>query len=121
MIPASIHKIKHVIIIQQENRSFDTYFGTYLHADGIPMRNGKPRVCVADPKTGRCEAPYVDHADVNGGGPHNAASATADINRGKMNGFIGQAESGRKGCLVATDPACPRPSQLPAAARAAGG
>src|SRR4029077_17351841 len=24
-----IHKIKHVIVIMQENRSFDSYFGTY--------------------------------------------------------------------------------------------
>ena len=24
-----IHKIKHVIIVMQENRSFDSYFGTY--------------------------------------------------------------------------------------------
>ena len=29
-----IHKIQHVIIIMQENRSFDTYFGTYPGADG---------------------------------------------------------------------------------------
>jgi phospholipase C len=24
-----IHKIKHVVMIMQENRSFDSYFGTY--------------------------------------------------------------------------------------------
>jgi phospholipase C len=29
-----IHKIRHVIIIMQENRSFDSYFGTYPGADG---------------------------------------------------------------------------------------
>lgn len=33
-----IHKIKHIIVIMQENRSFDTYFGTYPGADGIPMQ-----------------------------------------------------------------------------------
>jgi phospholipase C len=34
--PASgIHKIKHVIVIMQENRSFDHYFGTYPGADGF--------------------------------------------------------------------------------------
>jgi len=106
IVPAGIHKIKHVIVIQQENRSFDSYFGTFPHADGIPMKKGKPTVCVTDPATGACVAPYVDHADVNGGGPHNAKSAVADINRGKMNGFIAQAEAGRKGCLDPTDPAC---------------
>jgi phospholipase C len=106
IVPPGIHKIKHVIVIQQENRSFDSYFGTYPGADGIPMKNGTPTVCVNDPATGACVAPYVNHADVNGGGPHSAPNATADVNGGKMDGFIGQAESGRKGCLVPTDPAC---------------
>ena len=44
-----IHKIKHVVIIMQENRSFDSFFGTFPGADGIPMRNGVPTVCVPDP------------------------------------------------------------------------
>ena len=42
VVPPGIHKIKHVIIVMQENRSFDSYFGTYPGADGIPMKNGKP-------------------------------------------------------------------------------
>jgi phospholipase C len=29
-------KVKHVIVIMQENRSFDHYFGTFPGADGIP-------------------------------------------------------------------------------------
>ena len=91
VVPAGIHKIKHVVVIQQENRSFDSYFGTFPGADGIPMKNGKPSVCVDNPETGACVAPYVDHADVNGGGPHAAVNATADVNGGKMNGFIAQA------------------------------
>jgi phospholipase C len=106
VVPAGIHKIKHVIVIQQENRSFDSYFGTYPGADGIPVQNGTPTVCVTDPTTGTCVAPYVDHADVNGGGPHAEKNAAADINGGKMDGFIGQAEAGKKGCLVPTDPVC---------------
>ena len=43
---AAQSKIKHIIIIMQENRSFDEYFGTYPGADGIPMSNGIPSVCV---------------------------------------------------------------------------
>ena len=46
VVAAGIHKIKHVIVIEQENRSFDSYFGTYPGADGIPMQNGQPTVCV---------------------------------------------------------------------------
>jgi phospholipase C len=106
IVPAGIHKIKHVIVMQQENRSFDSYFGSFPGADGIPMTNGVPTVCVNDPASGTCVAPYADHADVNGGGPHSARNATADVGGGRMDGFIGQAESGRKGCLVPTDPAC---------------
>ena len=36
-----IHKIEHVVVIMQENRSFDSYFGTYPGADGLPRTNGR--------------------------------------------------------------------------------
>src|SRR5579862_1048608 len=101
-----ITKIKHVIVIMQENRSFDEYFGTYPGADGIPMQNGVPTVCVDDPQTGQCVKPYHNTNDLNGGGPHGAANATADINGGKLNGFIDQAEKGRKGGQDVTSPTC---------------
>ena len=80
--------IKHVIIIFQENRSFDTYFGTYPGADGIPMRNGVPAVCNPDPKTGECVKPYLDHNDVNCGGPHASEASLGVVANGKMDGFI---------------------------------
>ncbi len=103
---SGIHQIQHVVVIQQENRSFDSYFGTFPGADGIPMKAGKPTPCVPDPASGKCVRPYVDHSDVNGGGPHNAKNAVADVNGGKMDGFVAQAQAGRKGCLDPTDPAC---------------
>jgi phospholipase C len=101
-----ITKIQHVVVIMQENRSFDTYFGTYPGADGIPMQNGTPTVCIKDPATGKCVKPYHNPNDLNGGGPHGAANAIADINGGQMNGFIAQAERGRRGCLNTNDPIC---------------
>src|SRR5579863_3163118 len=103
---SGIHKIKHIVVIMQENRSFDSYFGTYPGADGIPMSNGVPTVCAPDPTTGQCVKPYHDPALLNGGGPHGAANATADINGGKMNGFIAQAANGRRGCSVTNNPIC---------------
>jgi phospholipase C len=104
-----IHKIKHVIVIMQENRSFDSYFGTYPGADGIPMRNGVPTVCVHDPASGRCVRPYHDAASVNIGGPHGSESAEFDINGGKMNGFIRTARNGiHKSCRDVFDPLCSR-------------
>jgi phospholipase C len=106
VIDPGIHKIKHVIVIMQENRSFDSYFGTFPGADGIPMKDSVPTVCVQNPQTGTCVTPYPDHTDVNGGGPHSANNAAADVNGGKMDGFIAQAQSGLRGCLNATNPAC---------------
>src|SRR5690349_10286086 len=90
-IDPRIHKIRHVVVIMQENRSFDSYFGTYPGADGIPMRNGIPTVCVPDPHLHGCARPYHDPADHNRGGPHEHADAMADIDHGRMDGFIRRA------------------------------
>jgi phospholipase C len=92
LVAAGIHKIKHVVIVMQENRSFDSYFGTYPGADGIPVSNGVPTVCVPNP-AGACTRPYHDIADINGGGPHGEANAVADVNGGQLNGFIAQRDN----------------------------
>jgi phospholipase C len=86
--PSGIHKIRHIIVIMQENRSFDSYFGTYPGADGIPAG-----VCVPDPLHGGCVRPYPDHQNSNLGGPHRDANFTADVAGGRMDGFVAQAET----------------------------
>ncbi len=100
--PASrgIHKIKHVVVIMQENRSFDAYFGTYPGADGIPRG-----VCVPDPRGG-CVRPFHDRRDRNFGGPHAMINARRDIDRGAMDGFVGSAVRGTLGCKDRNDPYC---------------
>ncbi len=106
-----IHKIQHVIVIMQENRSFDSYFGTFPAADGIPMKDGVPSVCVPNPATNQCVRPFHDPADKNEGGPHGQSNATADIDGGKMDGFIQQQEAGRHGnCKGPDDPGCQKQS-----------
>ena len=104
-VAAGIGKIKHIVVIMQENRSFDSYFGTFPGADGIPMTNGVPTVCSPDPRSGQCIAPYHNVADTNSGGPHGHANASADINGGAMNGFVSQAESAAPTCAPNV-PAC---------------
>src|SRR3954468_3067557 len=104
--PAGIHKIQHVIVVMQENRSFDHYFGTYPGADGIAMSNGVPSACLPDPNTGGCQRPYVNHADDQGGGPHGAAHVVQDVDGGAMDGYVAAAEGAQKGCVDATQPAC---------------
>src|SRR5919198_4669464 len=85
---SGIHKIRQVVVIMQENRSFDSYFGTYPGADGIPRRGGLPTVCLPNPRTRRCVRPYHDTANRNIGGPHEHLDAIRDINGGRMNGFV---------------------------------
>jgi phospholipase C len=102
-----IHKIRHVVIIMQENRSFDNYFGTYPGADGIPMQNGVPTVCNPDPGTKICVKPYHDTRDRNAGGPHDTVDAIKDIDGGKMDGFERQARKGRfLACHDTDNPGC---------------
>jgi len=102
-VPRGIHKIRHVVIVMQENRSFDSYFGTYPGADGIPRG-----VCVPDPLRHVCERPYHDSADRNYGGPHEHLDAVRDVDHGRMNGFIREARRGlRRGCWANPDlPIC---------------
>jgi len=83
-----IQKIKHVIMIMQENRSFDEYFGTFPGADGIPMKNGHPTVCNPDPKLHKCIKPYVDHHNNSSSPPHSTASSAINVDGGKMDGFV---------------------------------
>ncbi len=109
-----IFKIKHVVIIMQENRSFDQYFGTFPGADGIPGLAGNPGTvpCVPDPVNGGCVKPFHDTNDKNYGGPHGAANATADMdcsNAGTrtgcaMDGFVAQSEKGQS--CTGNDPNC---------------
>ena len=97
---AGISKIKHVIVIMQENRSFDHYFGMYPGADGIPVDgHGAPTVCVNDPATNQCVYPWHDPSDVSNGGPHDVLSANNDVNGGAMDGFIAEYETALKRCL----------------------
>ncbi len=106
--PAGIHKIKHVVILTMENRSFDSYFGTYAGADGLPRRDGRFTVCSPDPRTHVCAYPYHDTSNRNTGGPHEHLDAIRDINGGKMDGFMREARRGlTAGCLASPDiPLC---------------
>src|SRR4029077_20940691 len=66
-----IHNIQHVVMIMQENRSFDNYFGTYPGANGIPHG-----VCL--PFRRHCVKPFHDARDENLGGEHGLKDAITD-------------------------------------------
>src|SRR5581483_5457561 len=94
--------IRHVVIIMQENRSFDSYFGTYPGADGIPgLAGNHGRLpCVPDPLRGNCVKPFHDPHDVNYGGPHEQNAFNTDYDHGRMDGFV----RARETCTNVLDP-----------------
>ena len=103
---SGIHKIRHVIVIMQENRSFDSYFGTYPGANGIPMVNGVPTACLPDTGGRPCVRPFPDHADINQGGPHDSQDAYRDIDGGLMDRFARRARLATTGCSNPDQPKC---------------
>ncbi len=98
--------IEHVIIIVQENRSFDNYFGTFPGADGTPAGTCVP-LDPAKPKLG-CVAPFHDPHDANAGGPHGSSFAQADIDDGitiaKFDGFLLSQRTGKLGGICKLHP-----------------
>ena len=67
--------------------SRSTAFGTFPGADGIP-----PGVCVPDPVNGEFVAPFHDSSDLNDRARSGVFNAVADIDGGRIGGFVGRAE-----------------------------
>jgi len=86
-------KIKHIVIITMENRSFDEMFGTYPGVDGLP----NPLPCNPDPNSGQTVCSYHSTTLVEYGGPHGDLAERIDLDGGKLDGFIKAAEMIRKG------------------------
>ena len=106
--------IQHVIIIMQENRSFDHYFGTFPGADGIPMNaDGVPTVCYpivfGQPQ---CVLPFHDPHDINAGGPHSWQASVSSIHGGAMDGFVVTQKGILTNCGLDTPRRAPCPPQL---------
>jgi phospholipase C len=82
--------IQHVIIIMQENRSFDSYFGTFPGANGLNLSVCLP-IKLSDPMAG-CVKPFHDQDDANAGGPHTNSEAQSDLGDGithaRNDGFV---------------------------------
>lgn len=77
--------IRHFVVLMQENHTFDNYFGTYPGADGLSSRVCMPTVptertpCVHPFHIGNRSIVDLDHSE---------SSATQDLDRGRMEGFV---------------------------------
>lgn len=83
--PAGLGMVKNIVIVLQENHTFDNYFGTFPGAEGTL---GKP-ICLPDsPGSAKCVSPFHDPSltpvDMN----HNWNAAHNDYDGGMMDGFV---------------------------------
>ena len=79
--------IEHIIVLMQENHSFDNYFGTYPGANGIPEGTCIP-VDPFDASNIDCVEPFhigdrpIEDLD------HSESTFNLQYNEGQMNGFV---------------------------------
>jgi phospholipase C len=87
-LPASdFSAIENIVVVLQENHTFDNYFGTFPGADGTA---GKGGICLPAKKgsTTPCVSPFHSPALTPIDMTHTWASAHEDYDGGKMDGFV---------------------------------
>jgi phospholipase C len=84
---AAAAKLRHVFVIVQEGHTFDSYFGAYPNANGLPAT----RVSLfANPKIPKSGSVLGSHLQIGEATALSSGSATARMayDRGKMDGFV---------------------------------
>ncbi len=84
--PPTQYPIKHIVVILQENHTFDNYFGTYPGADGIPAGTKMP-VNPNDPGAGYVAPFHIGNYPISDLS-HSADTYKGQYNDGAMNGFV---------------------------------
>ena len=78
--------IQHLVVLLQENHSFDNYFGTYPGAIGMPS-GAKMPVDPANPGAGYVIPWHIGNSTITDLS-HSAATFKAQYDNGKMDGFV---------------------------------
>lgn len=78
--------IKHLVIVMQENHTFDNYFGTYPGVDGIPAGAQMP-VDPQNPALGFVKPWYVGESTITDLS-HSSETFAEQFDNGKMDGFV---------------------------------
>jgi phospholipase C len=84
--PQTKTPINHLIVMMQENHTFDNYFGTYPGADGLPAGTKMP-VDPNNPGAGYVEPWHIGDIPITDLS-HSAATFREQYNNGKMDGFV---------------------------------
>ncbi len=111
--PCPQSSIKHVVVVLQENHTFDNHFGAYCKAmpGSNPSCTNGPDCCEAMPATDPAgNKPVVLDDDVMGGHDpdHTAKCETEEVNGGKMDKFV-TASCGNLGNVAISSPTIIKP------------
>jgi len=83
--PTQTNPIKHIIVIIQENHTYDNYFGTYPNANGLNPNVGLP----IEPNSDKKVYPFhIENSTPTIDLTHNREPALEAFNNGKMDGFV---------------------------------
>lgn len=79
--------IQHIVVVMQQNHTFDNYFGTYSNTAGFPSETCIP-ISLSYPRNNPCLAPFhigtQQIVDLSNSEP----TFEAQFRNGKMNGFV---------------------------------
>ncbi len=78
--------IQHLVVLLQENHTFDNYFGTYPGADGLPA-DAKMPIDPANPGAGYVTPWHIGNSTITDLS-HSAATFHDQYDNGKMDGFV---------------------------------
>ncbi|QWP76215.1 phospholipase C, phosphocholine-specific [Lysobacter sp. K5869] len=97
-VTGTLHDVQHVVILMQENRSFDHYFGAMRGVRGfgdrfpVPLPSGHPVWRQTDAKGREIQPWHIDTQTTSaqriGGTPHTWPDAQAAWNNGKMDQWL---------------------------------
>lgn len=79
--------IEHLIVVMQQNHTFDNYFGTYPGANGIPA-NTCMAVSLSNAQTAACVTPFNIGIHPITDLSHSASTFSAQYQDGRMTGFV---------------------------------
>ena len=113
--PCPASNIKHIVVVIQENHTFDDHFGAYCTAPSgsNPTCNAGPSCCEAMPASDPAGTTPTILNDATMAGydpPHDSACETAEIDDGKMDMFATAPTQAGNGCGSAQNVAVVDPS-----------
>ena len=86
IVPPAKTPIQHLVVLMQENHTFDNYFGTYPGADGLPSGTKMP-VDPKNPAAGYIVPWHIGTTTITDLS-HTAPTYLAQYDNGKMDGFV---------------------------------